>query len=84
VVLSVILTFVLSFAIGLLLAIFFRDALLSGGLWSLLYSMQAFVNTTVGILTTPYLTLVIVLLYLDARMRKEGADLAAIARRILP
>lgn len=81
-VLTFVLTLVLSFIFGIVLAVALGDELLTGGIWPAIYAMQQAISTLVAILTTPYLTLVVVLLYFDARMRKEGFDLALMAGQI--
>lgn len=73
------LTLVLSLIFGIVLAVALGDELLTGGIWPAIYAMQQSISTLIAILTTPYLTLVVVLLYFDARMRKEGFDLALMA-----
>jgi hypothetical protein len=81
-VISFVLTLVLSLIFGLVLVFALGDELLTGGIWPAIYAMQQSINVIVGILTTPYLTLIVVLLYLDARMRREGFDLALMAQQI--
>ena len=46
------------------------------------YVFSAVLNTISSLLTTPFTTLVIVLLYFDARMRKEGFDLEMMAQQL--
>jgi hypothetical protein len=79
---SLVLTFVLGFILGIVVGIALGDELLTGGIWPALYAMQQAVNTLIGLLTTPFLTLVAGLLYFDARMRKEGFTLERIAQQI--
>lgn len=51
---------------------------LAGPGWVLIATGEAVTR----ILTTPFVTLVVVLLYFDSRIRKEGLDLALMAREI--
>ena len=48
------------------------------------YALNHAFNALIGALTTPFMTLVIVLLYFDARIRKEGFDLQVMAEQIAP
>jgi hypothetical protein len=42
----------------------------------------AAVTVVINVLTTPYTNLVVVLLYFDARIRKEGFDMEVMAREL--
>ena len=46
------------------------------------YAFSAVFNTITTLVSTPFTTLVIVLLYFDARMRKEGFDLEMMAQQL--
>jgi hypothetical protein len=59
-----------------------RDALITGGSGAGFYAAQQAFNSIGAILTTPFLTLVAVLLYFDARVRKEAFDLTLMARQL--
>lgn len=65
------------FSIPLAIAVF-----AGGGLTPTAYAVGSVVNTVATILTTPFYTLVVVLLYFDIRIRKEGFDLEVMAQQI--
>jgi hypothetical protein len=77
---------VLPFIVGLIFLVIaimsLRDASGTGGLGPGFYGARQAVYALIAILTTPFITLVGVLLYFDARVRKESFDLTLMAKQI--
>jgi hypothetical protein len=76
------LLFVLGVIFGVIVFVSLREAFLAPGTGAGFYAAQQALNTVGAILTTPFFTLVSVLLYFDSRTRKEGFDLAFMAQQI--
>ncbi len=78
--------YALFFIVGIILFVALLpslDTLVRGGeIGAGFYAASYALNALVRIFTTPFLTLVIVLLYFDARMRKEGFDLEVMADQL--
>jgi hypothetical protein len=75
------LLFALLFIVGALLAVVLI-AVIEEGIGTGFYAVNHVVNALVTILITPFTTLVTVLLYFDARIRKEAFDLEVMARQL--
>jgi hypothetical protein len=80
------LVLVLLLIVGIIFAVvavfLVRDAVFTGGPGPEFYAAQATTNAIGAILTTPFFTLVSVLLYFDARVRKEAFDLSLMAQQL--
>jgi hypothetical protein len=73
---------VLGAIFGVVVVVWFSDSFLTGGPGPAYFATEEAMNAVVAILTTPFLTLISVLLYFDARIRKEGFDLVLLAEQI--
>ena len=74
------LIFALYFVVGIIIGIAAYPILAGGDTpGGGFYALSQALGAVTSILTTPFTTLVIVLLYFDARMRKEGFDLEVMA-----
>lgn len=73
---------VLGAIFGVVVVVWFADSFLTGGPGAAYFATEEAMNAVVAILTTPFLTLISVLLYFDARIRKEGFDLVLLAEQI--
>jgi hypothetical protein len=73
---------VLGAIFGVVVVVWFSDSFPTGGPGPAYFATEEAMNAVVAILTTPFLTLISVLLYFDARIRKEGFDLVLLAEQI--
>jgi hypothetical protein len=73
---------VLAFMLVLQLVFFGIFFATGGTLTPAFYVWVAAVTVVINVLTTPYTNLVVVLLYFDARIRKEGFDMEVMAREL--
>jgi hypothetical protein len=85
--LAALLVFVLVLVIGVIFGVVavvaLRDALITGGgPGTGFYAAEQAFNAVGALLTAPFLTLVSVLLYFDARVRKEAFDLSLMAQQL--
>jgi hypothetical protein len=71
---------VLGIIFSLITIPFLEEATFTGGPGPGFYAISAVINALATVLVTPIFTLVSVLLYFDARIRKEGFDLAIMAQ----
>jgi hypothetical protein len=81
---AMILTILLLFAFLLVLQLVFFGIFFAtvGTITLAFYVWVAVVSVVISVLTTPFAELVVVLLYFDARIRKEGFDLEVMAREL--
>ena len=73
---------VLGVIFGVVVVVWFSNELTTTGPGAAYFAAEEAMNAVVAIMTTPFLTLLSVLLYFDARIRKEGFDLALLAEQI--
>jgi hypothetical protein len=88
-ILAGLLVLALFFVVGILFGLIAFPILLNSiesgqGPGAAFYVLTYAINTLATILITPFMTLVIVLLYFDSRVRKEGLDLSMMAEGIAP